>query len=91
MKYFLHSKHYAGMVLLSHPVTASSFLAQLSRSDKVSFCDRLMSVRASVRQQFLFVDDRGHTFHPIFMKFCQNVCLDEIWVGIVSGSSGVKN
>ena len=37
------------------------------------------------------VDSRGHSFHPIFMKFGQNVYLDEIWVGIVFGSSGVKN
>ena len=28
------------------------------------------------------VDNRGHSFHPIFMKFGQNVYLDEIWVGI---------
>ena len=24
--------------------------------------------------------DTGHIMHPIIMKFCQNVCLDEIWV-----------
>ena len=36
-------------------------------------------------------DDIGHNFHQIFMKFGQNVYLDEIWVGIVYGSSGVKN
>ena len=22
----------------------------------------------------------GHIMHPIIMKICQNVCLDEIWV-----------
>ena len=32
------------------------------------------------------VDNRGHSFHPIFMKFGQNVYLDEIWVGILFGS-----
>jgi len=37
------------------------------------------------------VDSRGHSFHPILIKFGQNVNLDEIWVGIVFGSSGVKN
>ena len=37
------------------------------------------------------VDNRGRSFHPIFMKFGQNVYLDKIWVGIVFGSSGVKN
>ena len=37
------------------------------------------------------VDNRGHSFHLIFMKFGQNVYLDEIWVGILFGSSGVKN
>ena len=37
------------------------------------------------------VEDRGHNFHQIFMKFVQNVCLIEIWVAIVYGSSGVKN
>jgi len=37
------------------------------------------------------VDNRGHSFHPIFMKFGQNVYLDEIWIGIVFGSSGVRN
>ena len=37
------------------------------------------------------VHSRGHSFHPIFMKFGQNVYLDKIWVGIVFGSSGVKN
>ena len=42
-------------------------------------------------QKFVCVDSRGHSFHPIFMKFGQNVYLDEIWVGIVFGSSGVKN
>ena len=36
------------------------------------------------------VDSRGHSFHPIFMKFGQNVYFDEIWVEIVFGSSGVK-
>jgi hypothetical protein len=36
-------------------------------------------------------DNRGHSFHPIFIKFDQNVHLDEIWVGIVFGSPGVKN
>ena len=39
--------------------------------------------------------DSGERFRAImallFMKFSQNVCLDEIWVGIVFGSSGVKN
>jgi len=39
----------------------------------------------------LCVDNRGHSFHPIFMKFGQNVYLDKIWVGIVFGSSGVRN
>ena len=37
------------------------------------------------------VDDRGHIFHQIFMKFGQNVYLDEIWIGIVYRSSGFKN
>ena len=37
------------------------------------------------------VDDNGLSFHQIFMKFGQNVCLDEILVGYVYGSSGVKN
>jgi len=37
------------------------------------------------------VDNRGHSFHPIFMKFGQNVYLDKIWIGIVFGSSGVRN
>ena len=37
------------------------------------------------------VDNRGHIFHQLFMKFGQNVCFDKIWVGIVYGSSGVKN
>ena len=37
------------------------------------------------------VDDNGLSFHQIFMKFSQNVCFEEIWVGIVYGSSGVKN
>ena len=37
------------------------------------------------------VDSRGHSFHPIFMKFGQNVNLNEIWVGIIFGSYGVKN
>ena len=37
------------------------------------------------------VDDRGHIFDQIFMKFGQNVYLDEIWIGIVYRSSGVKN
>ena len=36
------------------------------------------------------VDNRGHNFHRIFMKFGQNVCLVKILVGIVYGSSGVK-
>ena len=36
-------------------------------------------------------DDRGHIFHQIFMKFGQNVYLDEIWVEIVYWSSRVKN
>ena len=31
------------------------------------------------------VDNRGHSFHPILMKFGQNVYLDEIWVWIVFG------
>ena len=31
------------------------------------------------------VDNRGHSFHPIFMKFGQNVYLDEILVRIVFG------
>ena len=43
------------------------------------------------KQKKTFVDSRGHSFHPILMKFGQNVNLDEIWVGIVLGSSGVKN
>ena len=34
------------------------------------------------------VDNRGHSFHSIFMKFGQNVYLDEIWVGIVLGHLG---
>jgi len=37
------------------------------------------------------VDNRGRSFHPIFMKFGQNVYLDEIWIGIVFGSSRVRN
>ena len=36
-------------------------------------------------------DNRGHSFHSIFMNFGQNVYLDKIWDGIVFGSSGVKN
>ena len=31
------------------------------------------------------VDNRGYSFHLIFMKFGQNVYLDEIWVDIVFG------
>ena len=38
-----------------------------------------------------FVDDRGLSFDQFLMKLGQNVCLDEIWVGIAYGSSGVKN
>ena len=37
------------------------------------------------------VDNSGHSFHPILMKFGQNVYLDKIWIRIVFGSSGVKN
>ena len=37
------------------------------------------------------VDNRDHSFHQNFLKYGQNDCLDEIWVGIVYGSSGVKN
>ena len=37
------------------------------------------------------VDNRAHSFHPIVMKFGQNVNFEEIWVGIVFVSSGVKN
>ena len=37
------------------------------------------------------IDDRGHSFDQIFIKFGQNVCLYVIWVGIVYGSPAVKN
>ena len=37
------------------------------------------------------VDNRGYIFHRIFMKFGQNVRLDETWDEIVYGSSGVKS
>ena len=30
------------------------------------------------------VDNRGHIFLQIFMKFGQNVCFGEIWVGVKS-------
>ena len=34
------------------------------------------------------VDNTGHIFHQIFMKFCQNIYLDQILVGIVYRSPG---
>ena len=37
------------------------------------------------------LDNGGHIFHRIFMKFGQNVCFGEVWVCIVYGLSGVKN
>ena len=39
-------------------------------------------VPAFVRQQFVCVDSRGHSFHLIFMKFGQNVYLDESGLGL---------
>ena len=53
-----------------------NFLAHLStKCSKVSFCDRWMSV---VCKLLACVDNTGLSFHPIFMKFGQNVCLDKI-------------
>ena len=37
------------------------------------------------------VDDNGLSFYQILMKFSQNVCLDEIYVGIIYRTSWVKN
>ena len=37
------------------------------------------------------VDYRGHNFHLILIEFGENVCLDEIRVEIVFGTSRVKN
>ena len=33
----------------------------------------------------------GHIMHPIVMKICQNICLDEIWVKFEYESCWVKN
>jgi hypothetical protein len=37
------------------------------------------------------VDNTGHSFHPIFMKFNRNVYLDDIWIGGLFSSNRVKN
>jgi len=60
-------------------VSNTCFLAHLSQSDKVSFCDRAVSVvRPCVRKLFACDHSRGHIFHGIFMKIGQNVHLDDI-------------
>ena len=64
------------------------FLARLSRRLKVSFSDPLLSV---VCQHLPCEQDTGHIMHPIIMKICQNVCLDEIWVKFENESCWVKN
>ena len=38
-------------------------------------------VYVSVYQQLQCIGDRGHSFHEIFMKFGQIICLGEIYVG----------
>ena len=37
------------------------------------------------------VDNRGLSFHQIFMKFGQTLYFDRIWVVIIYGTSMVKN
>ena len=37
------------------------------------------------------VDNSGHSFHQILMKFGKNVCLVKICIGNEFGSSRVKN
>ena len=36
------------------------------------------------------VNHREHSFHLKFLKYGQNVCLDEVWVGIICESFWVK-
>ena len=38
-----------------------------------------------------YFHSRGHTFDPVSMKFGQNVCLDDVWVRLRSGSCRIKN
>ena len=72
--------------------TFSLFLAHLSRSDMVSLCDREMSgihcacVHVCILQQFVCVDRRIDSFHPIFMKFGQNVILMKSGFGLYLGN-----
>ena len=37
------------------------------------------------------VDNRGHSFHQILMKYGQNVCLVDMLVEFKSGSGPLKN
>ena len=42
-------------------------------------------------EEKLYFHSGGHIFDPVSMKFGQNVCLDDVWVRLRSGSPGVKN
>ena len=59
----------------------------LMKSRLVLYIEHLGSKTRSLGQiiEKPCVDDRGHIFHQIFMKFGQNVDLDKIWLGIVYG------
>ena len=55
-----------------YPETIFLFLAHLSRSDKVSFCDRLMSVVRRPSSTLASIDIFSETAWPILMKLHRN-------------------
>ena len=46
--------------------------------------------RSPGRQQKILFSS-GHIFEAIIMNFAQNVCLDDFYVKLETGSHGVKN